>query len=362
MTTIQDVAKAAGVSPMTVSNVLNAHPHVRESTRQKVLAAVEELDYRVNAAARNLRTGRTGTIGLAVPNIGDHYFARLAALVATIAGEEGYRVEIEHTDAVRERELEAMTLSQNRMHDGLLLSTVGLGPEDKGLLRVDYPVVLLGEGIFDGPLDHIAMPNIDGSYAATAHLVAQGSRNVAIFDVRFTLSDSVRDLRLEGYQQALRDAGIAPDPQLFFDVTDFTMAEGYRAAQHVVASGIQVDGVFCPTDGVAIGALRGFAGGGLRGPGGGGGVVCPRAGGARGAGRGSAAAPPRVPEDVRVIGFDDLPESEFVTPRLSSVSPAHEVTARTAVTFLLERIRGAAPDDAREFVTPFELRARASTA
>ena len=333
MTTIQDVAKAAGVSPMTVSNVLNAHPHVRESTRQKVLAAVEELDYRVNAAARNLRTGRTGTIGLAVPNIGDHYFARLAALVATIAGEEGYRVEIEHTDAVRERELEAMTLSQNRMHDGLLLSTVGLGPEDKGLLRVDYPVVLLGEGIFDGPLDHIAMPNIDGSYAATAHLVAQGSRNVAIFDVRFTLSDSVRDLRLEGYQQALRDAGIAPDPQLFFDVTDFTMAEGYRAAQHVVASGIQVDGVFCPTDGVAIGALRGFADVGIR-----------------------------VPEDVRVIGFDDLPESDFVTPRLSSVSPAHEVTARTAVTFLLERIRGAAPDDAREFVTPFELRARASTA
>lgn len=333
MTTIQDVAKAAGVSPMTVSNVLNAHPHVRESTRQKVLAAVEELDYRVNAAARNLRTGRTGTIGLAVPNIGDHYFARLAALVATIAGEEGYRVEIEHTDAVRERELEAMTLSQNRMHDGLLLSTVGLGPEDKGLLRVDYPVVLLGEGIFDGPLDHIAMPNIDGSYAATAHLVAQGSRNVAIFDVRFTLSDSVRDLRLEGYQQALRDAGIAPDPQLFFDVTDFTMAEGYRAARHVVASGIQVDGVFCPTDGVAIGALRGFADAGIR-----------------------------VPEDVRVIGFDDLPESEFVTPRLSSVSPAHEVTARTAVTFLLERIRGAAPDDAREFVTPFELRARASTA
>ncbi|WP_406248929.1 LacI family DNA-binding transcriptional regulator [Microbacterium sp. M] len=333
MTTIQDVAKAAGVSPMTVSNVLNAHPHVRESTRQKVLAAVEELDYRVNAAARNLRTGRTGTIGLAVPNIGDHYFARLAALVATIAGEEGYRVEIEHTDAVRERELEAMTLSQNRMHDGLLLSTVGLGPEDKGLLRVDYPVVLLGEGIFDGPLDHIAMPNVEGSYAATAHLIAQGSRDVAIFDVRFALSDSVRDLRLEGYQQALRDAGIAPDPRLFFDVTDFTMAEGYRAAQHVVASGIQVDGVFCPTDGVAIGALRGFADAGIR-----------------------------VPEDVRVIGFDDLPESEFVTPRLSSVSPAHEVTARTAVTFLLERIRGAAPDDAREFVTPFELRARASTA
>ncbi|MGF6822188.1 DNA-binding LacI/PurR family transcriptional regulator [Microbacterium sp. ZKA21] len=333
MTTIQDVAKAAGVSPMTVSNVLNGHPHVRESTRQKVLDAVEELDYRVNAAARNLRTGRTGTLGLAVPNIGDHYFARLAALVATIAGEEGYRVEIEHTDAVRERELEAMTLSQNRMHDGLLLSTVGLGPEDKGLLRVDYPVVLLGEGIFDGPLDHIAMPNVDGSYAATAHLIAQGSRNIAIFDVRFALSDSVRDLRLEGYQHALRDAGIAPDPRLFFDVTDFTMAEGYRAAQRVAASGTRVDGVFCPTDGVAIGALRGFADAGIR-----------------------------VPEDVRVIGFDDLPESEFVTPRLSSVSPAHEVTARTAVMFLLERIRGTAPAEAREFVTPFELRARASTA
>ncbi|WP_243229589.1 LacI family DNA-binding transcriptional regulator [Microbacterium sp. CIAB417] len=333
MATIQDVAKAAGVSPMTVSNVLNGHPHVRESTRQKVLAAVEELDYRVNAAARNLRTGRTGTIGLAVPNIGDHYFARLAALVATVAGEEGYRVEIEHTDAQRERELEAMTLSQNRMHDGLLLSTVGLGPQDKHLLRVDYPVVLLGEGIFDSPLDHIAMPNIDGSRAATAHLVAQGSRRIAIIDIRFALSDSVRDLRLEGYQQALRDAGIEPDPRLFFDIEDFTMQEGLRAARRIASSGLPVDGVFCPTDGVAIGALRGLADAGIR-----------------------------VPEDIRVIGFDDLPESEFLTPRLSSVSPAHEVTARTAVTFLLERIRGTAPADAREFVTPFELRARASTA
>lgn len=102
MATIQDVAKAAGVSAMTVSNVINGHPNVREATREKVLKAMTRLDYRVNVSARNLRKGRTGTIGLAVPEVNRPYYGRLAAAIVDAAAPLGLHVSIEQTRARRE--------------------------------------------------------------------------------------------------------------------------------------------------------------------------------------------------------------------------------------------------------------------
>ena len=144
MTTIQDVAKAAGVSPMTVSNVINDHPNVRPATREKVLEAMARLDYRVNVAARNLRKGRTGTIGLAVPEVDSAYYGLLAATIIAAAERRGLRVSIEQT-ASRDNELDALSLSRNRLYDGLILATVGMGPAYVGSLQVDHPVVILGE-------------------------------------------------------------------------------------------------------------------------------------------------------------------------------------------------------------------------
>jgi DNA-binding LacI/PurR family transcriptional regulator len=119
--TIQDVAKAAGVSAMTVSNVINDHPNVRRATREKVLQAMARLDYRVNVAARNLRKGRTGTIGLAVPGVNSAYYGELAVAIIAAAVRYDLRVSIEQTGALRENELEALSLSRNRLYDGLLL-------------------------------------------------------------------------------------------------------------------------------------------------------------------------------------------------------------------------------------------------
>ncbi|MBT2532458.1 LacI family DNA-binding transcriptional regulator [Arthrobacter sp. ISL-48] len=333
MATIYDVARVAGVSSMTVSNVINAHPHVRQSTRDRVLRAIQELDFTVNVAARNLRTGRSGTIGLAVPSVDNPYFSRLIAEIVSAARERGYRVAVEQTSSARETELEAVSMSRNRLYDGLLLSTVGLSPADADLLRVDYPVVLLGEGIFGGPVDHIAMPNVDGSRAAVQHLLGRGCRKIAIFDMPLQEGAGVADLRLQGYREALDEAGIDFDDRYFIAMQDFTMECGAAAAKRVADLGLQADGVFCPTDAVAVGALRGFTDVGLR-----------------------------VPEDVRVIGFDDIHAGSFTVPRLSTVAPDHSITAATAVDFLLERIEGNAPESAREFITPFTLVARESTA
>ncbi|WP_331730597.1 LacI family DNA-binding transcriptional regulator [Streptomyces sp. NBC_01174] len=113
MATIQDVAKAAGVSAMTVSNVINDHPNVRRATREEVLEAMARLDYRVNLAARNLRKGRTGSIGLAVPGVNSAYYGELAAAIVAAAVRYDLRVSIEQTGALRENELAALSLSRN---------------------------------------------------------------------------------------------------------------------------------------------------------------------------------------------------------------------------------------------------------
>ncbi|MFF9815356.1 LacI family DNA-binding transcriptional regulator [Streptomyces sp. NPDC014006] len=333
MATIQDVARAAGVSAMTVSNVMNGRPHVRPATREKVLAAMDRLDYRVNVAARNLRKGRTGTIGLAVPGINQPYYGILADALIGAAARYGLRVSIEQTGASREGELEALALSRNRLYDGLILATAGMGPADAERLRTDHPVVILGERIFGGPVDHVAMPNAAAARAATAHLLQRGCRRVAVLCGPVTEEADVSSLRYAGYRQALDEAGLPVDPALVRDSTQLTMAGGARAVRALVEAGVDFDGLFCVTDTVAMGALRGLADAGLR-----------------------------VPEQVRVIGFDNVAESAYLVPSLSTVDPDHEAMAERAVALLVRRMeRGGSPDAAQEFVGPFTLVVREST-
>ncbi|HUR04394.1 MAG TPA: LacI family DNA-binding transcriptional regulator [Nonomuraea sp.] len=332
--TIQDVAKAAGVSAMTVSHVINDHPHVKTETRARVLQAIADLDYRVNVAARNLRTGRTGTIGLAVPEVNRPYFGQLAAEIIAAAARHDLKVAIEQTGASREGELDALALSRNRLYDGLILSTVGLGPADTDLLKVDYPVVILGERIFDGPVDHVAMPNVEGARAATAHLIERGCRRIALIEGLSGNEVDVSSLRQDGYREALREADIPIDPRLFFHIDKLTMEQGAAAARRISESGAEVDGVFCVTDTVGFGVLRGFADAGVR-----------------------------VPQDVKVIGFDNITESADTVPALSSIDPDHALMASTAVGFLVRRLgeKGKDKQIAREFISRFSLTARESS-
>jgi DNA-binding LacI/PurR family transcriptional regulator len=333
MATIQDVAKAAGVSPMTVSNVINDHPHVRPSTRAKVVKAMEELDYRVNVAARNLRAGRTFTIGLAVAEIDRPYWGQFAARVIEEAAAHNLRVLIEQTGRSRENEINALAHSRNRMYDGLILSTVGLSASDADMLRVDYPVVILGERIFSGPVHHVAMANVDGARAATEHLIDRGCRSIAAVMGPMGPDPDASSLRFTGYQEALAAAGIHNDGSLHVTINEFTLKGGREAVNRLIGSGTRFDGLFCATDTVALGALRALH-----------------------------EAKIRVPEDVKVIGFDNLVEGGYSTPTLSTIDPDSDEMARMAVKLLVQRISGASPDGApMEFVSSFHVVAREST-
>ena len=178
--TMREVAKAAGVSIKTVSNVVNDYEFVSQATRDKVNKAIAELGYTVNVSARNLRRGQTGIIGLAIPDLQMPYFAQLSSLVIEEAKKVGLRVIVEPTQYSRDGELEALHGSQQTMIDGLIYSPLELGQDDVERLKVDYPLVLVGERIFTDQVDHIATENVEGAKRATQYLLTTGCRRVAV--------------------------------------------------------------------------------------------------------------------------------------------------------------------------------------
>jgi DNA-binding LacI/PurR family transcriptional regulator len=171
---LKDVARLAGVSPKTVSNVIHGYAHITDATRSRVQRALDELNYRPNLSARHLRAGRSGVIALAVPELGIPYFAELADSVIRAAGAHGWTVLIDQTDGLAEREQLVTAGIRDQLIDGLILSPLAMGREELRRRTDDTPLVLLGERIHDGPADHVAIDNVAAAATATAHLTGLG--------------------------------------------------------------------------------------------------------------------------------------------------------------------------------------------
>ncbi|MCL1870521.1 MAG: LacI family transcriptional regulator [Promicromonosporaceae bacterium] len=329
--TMHDVAARAGVSIKTVSNVINGYPHIRPTTRSRVEDAIEALGYQVNVAARNLRQGRTGMIGLAVPELRVPYFAELAYSVMNAAEAHGLVLLIEQTGPHGEHEGEVLRGPRRRLTDGLLFSPVAMDPVSHPELDVDYPLVLLGERVFDAGVDHVTMANVEAARAATEHLVAEGCRHIAVVGYHAGEAMGSAALRFEGYRQGLAAAGLEFDPRLAGEAERWVRATGAQAMTQVLDSGAPVDGVFAMNDALALGALHVLHARGLR-----------------------------VPEDVAVVGFDDIEDAGYSEPPLSSIDPGRDEIAHRAVELLVARIAGhdAAP---QRVIAPYALVEREST-
>lgn len=331
--TMQDVAKLAGVSVKTVSNVVNGYPYIRETTKEKVLAAIAELDYQMNVQARSLRSGKTGMIGLAVPELSLPYFAELADTVIEYAESVGLTVLIEQTGSNREREREALHGFRRNLTDGLIFSPLALGPDDVDLFKVNYPLVLLGERVFNAQVDHVTMHNVEGARAATAHLIAQGCKRIAVVGAHEGEVVGSAQLRTEGYLQALKDHGIEADPALIREAGLWHRSTGAQALFDLIEDGIEFDGIFALNDAMALGVLYALQTSGKR-----------------------------IPKDVKVIGFDDVEEGQYSFPTLSSVSPGRQQIASTAVNLLKERIDNHGQNIApRRVLADYSISAREST-
>ncbi|MEW1835363.1 LacI family DNA-binding transcriptional regulator [Microbacterium sp. NPDC079995] len=333
--TMHDVARVAGVSIKTVSNVVNDYPYVRDDTRRRVQEAIAALSYRPNVSARGLRSGRTGVIALAVPALRENYFAELADHIIRLADARGVGVVVEQTGGHREAEILAISGGRRRFTDGLLLSPVNLGQLDVDVLDVDYPLVLLGDRIFNGPTDHVAIHNTAAARAGVEHLLSLGRRRIAILGGSDDdpAQPSSASLRLAGYREALAAAGVPEDPALIRPLLHWTRDAGSEAVHALVAEGVAFDGLFALNDTLALGALRGLA-----------------------------RERVTVPDDVAVLGFDNIDEARFSVPSLSSVDAGKEQIAETALDLLLERISEKGPrKDPRTVQPAFSVVAREST-
>lgn len=315
----------------TVSNVVNEYPYVRDSTRQRVLDAIRELDYQPNSAARALRSGRTGVIGVAVPELDLPYFASLTAEVIVAAERRGLTVVIEQTNRDRQREIDALTSSRRQMTDGLLFSPLALGSEDAALLQTEKPVVLLGENLFTSSTDHVTMQNVEGAQAATEYLLGLGHRRIAAIGVHEGEVIGSAGLRLKGYRQAHEALGIPVKERLLQSAGPWHRRDGADAVQRLLDAGEEFDAVFAFNDTLALGAIHALQGAGLK-----------------------------VPGDVSVMGFDDTEEGEYSMPTLTTLDAGRREIAELAVESLLKRVADPA-SPVRHIEVDFRIVERGST-
>jgi DNA-binding LacI/PurR family transcriptional regulator len=331
---LRDVAERAGVSIRTVSNVVNGYAPVAEQTRARVEAAVAELGYRPNLLARNLKRGRSGMLALVVPELDVPYFAELARAVITHARLHGYTVVIDQTDGEpgREREM-VMAGSRGALFDGVILSPLSLSQAELAERDSRVPLVLLGERIADGGFDHVAIDNVAAARQATEHLFSLARRRVAAVGDQPYETGETAQLRTRGYRMAHEAAGRPIDESLIVARPRFHRSDGAEAMRELLRRPDgPPDAVFCYNDLLALGALRVLLSEGLR-----------------------------VPDDVAVIGFDDIEDGRYHTPSLSTVAPDKHQIAQLAVERLIDRLDEDSDDSPSELWASHRLELREST-
>ena len=306
--TLSDVAALAGVSPKTVSRVINDEPGVAAGTRDRVLEALADTGYCPDPAARSLRTGRSGLIGLAVPELAQPFFAEIADGIAAAAARHGWSVVLGVTGERGEGE-EAF-LRRNPGLDGVIIYWQGLTPGGLEAESLRRPVVLLGENEHDA-LDRVTMGNEHGIELALTHLAALGRRRIAVVGVPEPAlpAHGAARVRTAALHRAAERLGVEIDPDLLVASSEWRRPDGARAVRALLDRGSDFDALLAFNDGLALGALHQLADAGLR-----------------------------VPDDVAVTGFDNLDASRYSFPSLTTLSPRLGSYADDAVDLLRARL------------------------
>ncbi|NLZ54132.1 MAG: LacI family transcriptional regulator [Thermoanaerobacteraceae bacterium] len=288
MITIKDVAKRAGVSASTVSRALSGKIPVSEETKKKVMKAVKELNYQPNVFAQGLKDGKSKTLGLLIPNVRDLIFPSAILGIEDTANKYGYTVVLCNTDEDIEREKFYINSLRKRLIDGFIISTARPGHKHLLELKTEgFPMVFLIRQISDN-VDTVTADNFNGAYDATNYLLSRGLENIALI----TGSSDIllyRE-RFEGYKKALQEANIPLNREIILDDI-YGWKDSYKAMSMLLKKGFRPDAVFATSDPKAIGVIRAIKDYGLS-----------------------------VPDDISVMGFDDLDMVALLDPPLTTVS------------------------------------------
>ncbi|QUF07857.1 LacI family DNA-binding transcriptional regulator [Actinosynnema pretiosum subsp. pretiosum] len=313
-----DVAKLAGVSHQTVSRVLNGHPNVREQTRLRVRAAIAELGYRPNRAARALVTGRSQVIGVVAQNSTLYGPAWLLAAVEQAAAQAGFAVSV---GLVKSLDRASISEAIERHRDQRVAGIVVIAPTDSASAALaDVPDGVPLVAVDGDPARASALVTVDqeaGALAAVRHLLDHGHQTVWHVSGPPDWYDS--EGRVRGWRRALEEAGAEVPPVV---AADWSAASGYRAGL-MLARMPEVTAIFAANDHLALGILRAMSERGRR-----------------------------VPDDVSLVGFDDVPEAAFFIPPLTTVRPDFDAVARETLGLLLAQVAGTELGEPRRTVAP----------
>jgi DNA-binding LacI/PurR family transcriptional regulator len=316
--TLREVAKLAGVSPRTVSNVVTGTVGVRPATRSAVEAAIAQLGYRPNIAARRLRSGRSQTIGLVVPDVSVPYTRDLADAVIAAANAAGYGVVVEQTYGSLERERAVLKNERLRHVDGVVLLAVQLGPEELARPRPPRPLVLAAGSIRSSDVDSVGPDAWQAGHDVAALFERLRRRRPAVLLPANTRWRPDDDERFRGFLDGLAALRMSVRPADVVRVGEVTLRAGARSVQDLEFGSKGVDAIFALGDALALGVLRGLAD-----------------------------ADVRVPADVAVVGYGDVSASAHSTPTLTTISPDRGDIARQSLGLLLSRLREPGPPERR---------------
>ena len=312
-TTIKDIAKVAGVSHTTVYRALNDKPRISQSTKEQIISIAREFNYQPNVLAQSLVSGRTKTLGLVITTIVNPFYPELARGIEDTARSLGYSIilcctnfdislEKQYTDMLRSRGVDGIIFTSAHIHD----------PNITGLVEDNFPLVLVNRKISGGSgiegVDYVVVDNVTGGYLAVEHLIRMGHHRIGV--ISGSSGSSVAADRLVGARKAFTEYGLNPTELLILE-GDFLKPSGYEAARKFLSLRNPPSAIFGGNDYMAMGALEAILDSGLR-----------------------------VPEDIALMGFNDIEFSSLRTIELSTIGQKKYEMGSIAVHTLIEKIEG----------------------
>ncbi|MDD5468784.1 MAG: LacI family DNA-binding transcriptional regulator [Anaerolineales bacterium] len=308
--TIKDVAKHAGVSPATAARVVGGYGYVAEETRRKVQEAVRVLGYRPNTIARSMVTKSTRTIGVVITDITNPFFAQLVRSIEEVAWQRGYTLILANTDEDSQREQAVLNALLEKRVDAFILvpaSSQSL-PHLHDLVRQEAPVVLVDRAVEGLAVDMVMVDNEAGAYQAVRHLIDLGHRRIGI--VLDKLDITTNKERLKGYRRALQESGLSAEA-VPIQSCHYTSQSAYQVVNRMLGEPGQPTALFTANNFMTIGALKAVQEAGLR-----------------------------VPEDIALVGFDDLEWTQLNAPQLTIVAQPVTQMGEIAAQIIISRLQG----------------------
>ena len=339
--TLADIAAQAAVTPMTVSRVMNGTGYVHVETRERVLRVAREMNYRRNGLARGLKRQRTETVGMVIGDIANPFAAELTRGVREVLEQHGYSLFICISEHKAKEDVQAFDSLADHRADGIIVATRASKSGNERLAELidsGIPVSLIGRDFRHAEADLVMADNLKGGYEATHHLIDLGHKRIGFIGV--SLTEGLRLKRFQGYLEAMHEQGLQVEERLIVggrngaeQMPGYSTEEmGYDGMVKLLQLKRRPTAVFARNDYTAVGALNAIKRAGLR-----------------------------IPEDIAIIGYDDIPLASHTSPTLTTVRQPTREQGRTAAEFLLRRIAGDREQPRAEKTFDCELVVREST-